>query len=160
MAEIKLTGSNFEKEALRSDRLVLIDFWAEWCGPCRMLAPVISEIAEEHPEWKVCKVNVDEEASLAARYGVSSIPTVIRTVFHANHRRGFEHPDGDSHGKRCGRREIGRLPAEGSPARRIGTVNPSPEPLPTNAVESGFFVQKSTYGCEKAAKRNKYTLVN
>ena len=50
MAEIKLTGSNFEKEALRSDRLVLIDFWAEWCGPCRMLAPVISEIAEEHPE--------------------------------------------------------------------------------------------------------------
>lgn len=78
MAEIKLTESNFEKEALRSDRLVLVDFWAEWCGPCRMLAPVISEIAEEHPEWKVCKVNVDEESELAARYGVSSIPTVIR----------------------------------------------------------------------------------
>ncbi len=78
MAEIKLTESNFEKEALQSDRPVLIDFWAAWCGPCRMLSPVISEIAEEHPEWKVCKVNVDEEAAIAARYGVSSIPTVIR----------------------------------------------------------------------------------
>ena len=78
MAEIKLTESNFQEEALRSDKPVLIDFWASWCGPCKMLAPVISEIAEEHPEWKVCKVNVDEEGALAVQYGVASIPTVFR----------------------------------------------------------------------------------
>lgn len=77
MAEIKLTESNFQTEALRSDKPVLIDFWAPWCGPCKMLAPVISEIAEEHPEWKICKVNVDEEGALAARYGIASIPTVL-----------------------------------------------------------------------------------
>lgn len=77
MAEITLTESNFQAEALRSDRPVLIDFWAPWCGPCKMLAPVISELAEEHPEWKVCKVNVDEEGALAARFGIASIPTVL-----------------------------------------------------------------------------------
>ena len=77
MAEIKLTESNFQEEALRSDKPVLIDFWASWCGPCKMLAPVIAEIAEEHPEWKVCKVNVDEEGALAVQYGISSIPTVL-----------------------------------------------------------------------------------
>ena len=77
MAEIKLTESNFQEEVLHSDKPVLIDFWASWCGPCKMLSPIISEIADEHPEWKVCKVNVDEEGALAAQFGIASIPTVL-----------------------------------------------------------------------------------
>lgn len=77
MTEINVTRQNFEHEVLRSDRPVLIDFWAPWCGPCRMLSPVISEIAKEHPEIKVCKVNVDEEMELAGTFHVASIPTVI-----------------------------------------------------------------------------------
>lgn len=77
MAEVKLTAEAFSSEVLCSDRPVLIDFWATWCGPCKMIAPVIAEIAEEHPEWKVCKVNVDEEGTLAARFGITSIPTVL-----------------------------------------------------------------------------------
>ncbi|MBO5735031.1 MAG: thioredoxin [Clostridia bacterium] len=77
MAEVKLTADAFSSEVLCSDRPVLIDFWATWCGPCKMIAPVIAEIAEEHPEWKVCKVNVDEEGTLAARFGITSIPTVL-----------------------------------------------------------------------------------
>ena len=77
MAEVKLTAEAFTSEVLCSDRPVIIDFWATWCGPCKMIAPVIAEIAEEHPEWKVCKVNVDEEGTLAARFGINSIPTVL-----------------------------------------------------------------------------------
>ena len=78
MAEIKLTDQNFEQEVLHADMPVLVDFWASWCGPCRMLAPVIAEIAEEYAEKvKVGKVNVDEQPNLANRYGIASIPTVM-----------------------------------------------------------------------------------
>ena len=78
MAEIKITRENFEREVLQSDKPVLIDFWAPWCGPCRMLSPVISEIAEEYKgNIKVGKVNVDEEEELAAIFRVSSIPLLV-----------------------------------------------------------------------------------
>lgn len=78
MAEIKITVDNFEEEVLGSQIPVLVDFWASWCGPCRMLGPVVAEIAEElEGKVKVGKVNVDEEGELAARFGISSIPTVM-----------------------------------------------------------------------------------
>ena len=77
MAEIILTAENFEEEVLRSDKPVLVDFWATWCGPCRMLAPVIAQIAEEQKDViKVGKIDVDEEPELAMRYGIASIPTL------------------------------------------------------------------------------------
>ena len=78
MAEIQLNEQNFEQEVLRADMPVLVDFWASWCGPCQMLAPVIAEIAEEYAgKVKVGKVNVDEQPNLANRYGIASIPTVM-----------------------------------------------------------------------------------
>lgn len=78
MAEIKLTKQNFENEVSKSDKPVLVDFWATWCGPCRMIAPIISEIAEEaNGRFKVGKVNVDEESELASMFRIMSIPTLM-----------------------------------------------------------------------------------
>lgn len=76
MAELNLTEELFETEVFKSDKPVIVDFWADWCGPCQMLAPVIAEIAEEHPEIKVCKVNIDSEMELARKFNVMSIPFV------------------------------------------------------------------------------------
>ncbi|MEL7622321.1 MAG: thioredoxin [Clostridiales bacterium] len=78
MAIIKLNGKNFEAEALKANEPVLVDFWAEWCGPCRMLSPLVDEIANElDGKVKIGKVNVDEEPELAREYGVMSIPTLV-----------------------------------------------------------------------------------
>ena len=78
MAELKITAANFENEVLRSDKPVLLDFYADWCGPCKMLAPVVHEIAEENAgAFKVGKVNVDEQMELAMRFQVSSIPMLV-----------------------------------------------------------------------------------
>lgn len=77
MSPITITKTNFESEVKSFKGEVLLDFWASWCGPCRMLSPVIDEIAEETPTLKVGKVNVDDEPELAAAFGVQSIPTVV-----------------------------------------------------------------------------------
>ena len=77
MAALHITKNNFKEEVLSSDNLVLIDFWASWCGPCRMVGPIIDEIAKERPDVKVCKVNVDEEPELASEFHIMSIPTLV-----------------------------------------------------------------------------------
>ena len=77
MSVLHITKENFENEVLNSDKPVLLDFFAVWCGPCKMIAPVLDEIAEEREDIKVCKVNVDEEPELAAKYQVISIPTLF-----------------------------------------------------------------------------------
>ena len=77
MSVVTVTKENFDAEVKNSTAPVLVDFWASWCGPCRMLSPVVDEIAEERSDVKVCKINVDEEQELAAKYGVMSIPTLM-----------------------------------------------------------------------------------
>ena len=77
MSVITLTKENFEQEVLRSDKPVLVDFWASWCGPCRMVSPIVDEIGEERSDIKVGKVNVDEQQMLAAQFSVMSIPTLL-----------------------------------------------------------------------------------
>ena len=77
MSAMNVTKSNFNNEVVSSDKTVLLDFWAPWCGPCRMVAPIIDEIAAERTDIKVGKVNVDEQPELAAQFGVISIPTLV-----------------------------------------------------------------------------------
>ena len=77
MAVVTITKENFEQEVLQSAKPVLLDFWASWCGPCRLLSPVVDEVAEERTDVKVGKVNVDEQPELAGQFGVMSIPTLL-----------------------------------------------------------------------------------
>ena len=77
MSALNINKNNFVEEVMNSEKPVLVDFWASWCGPCRMVIPVVEKIAEEYPEYKVVKVNVDEEQELAAQFGVMSIPTLM-----------------------------------------------------------------------------------
>lgn len=78
MAELEITKNNFTDEVMNSDMPVLLDFWATWCGPCRMISPIVKELAEEYSgKLKVGKVNVDEEAELASAFGITSIPTIV-----------------------------------------------------------------------------------
>ena len=77
MAQIQVTKDNFEEQVLRNEKLVLLDFWATWCGPCKLIAPTVEAIAEEHDSMVLGKVNVDEEMELAVKFGITSIPTLI-----------------------------------------------------------------------------------
>lgn len=77
MSVLHVTEENFEREVLQADKPVLIDFWATWCGPCQMMSPILEEYAAAHPEYTVCKVNVDEQSGLATAFKIQSIPTLV-----------------------------------------------------------------------------------
>ena len=77
MAAININHNNFHNEVMNSEKKVLLDFWAPWCGPCRMVVPMVEEIAKERPDIKVAKINVDENPELASQFGIMSIPTLV-----------------------------------------------------------------------------------
>ena len=77
MSAININKNNFQSEVLNSEKKVLLDFWAPWCGPCRMVVPIVEEIADERPDIKVGKINVDEEVELASQFGIMSIPALV-----------------------------------------------------------------------------------
>ena len=77
MSGIKVNTDNFDAEVLASEKTVLVDFYADWCGPCRMVSPIVDQIAQEHPEYKVVKVNVDDDSALAIRFGIMTIPSLF-----------------------------------------------------------------------------------
>lgn len=77
MSVIKITTENFNKEVIDTQKTVLLDFYADWCGPCRMVAPIVEEIANEHPEYTIGKINVDEQGVIAEKFGISSIPALF-----------------------------------------------------------------------------------
>ena len=77
MSAITITKNHFASEVLQSDKTVLLDFWASWCGPCRMLSPIVDQVADERPDVKVGKVNVDEQPELAGQFGIMSIPALL-----------------------------------------------------------------------------------
>lgn len=77
MSVVKVNTDNFDAEVLASEKTVLVDFYADWCGPCRMVSPIVDQIAQEHPEYKVVKVNVDDDSALAIRFGIMTIPSLF-----------------------------------------------------------------------------------
>ena len=77
MRILDITSENFEKEVLKSEKPVLVDFYADWCGPCKMLSPIVDQVATENEDIKVCRINIDNEESLAIQYGIMSIPTLL-----------------------------------------------------------------------------------
>lgn len=77
MSIINLTKDSYHNEVMETEKVVVIDFWATWCGPCKMMAPVVEEIAKDYPDVKVCKVNVDEEPELSNAFKIASIPTIV-----------------------------------------------------------------------------------